>query len=509
MHGRASWATVAALLLAAIFVAATLQTIDFPLGTLGDEWAKIDAVRTGNNRFYHPLLMIEATQAANFLVQARDLQSIVELGRACAAFAGGLLVFATFRLARLVLPDLGALAAAVATGVTPLVTVHARIFKEDIFLAPFLILALAALIRLLQEPTPLRSVLLGLFAGLAAGAKYVGALFLPFAAAAILFVPGPRPERRLPRLLTVSGIAILVFVLIEIPALRRFAQLQRGVTYELTHATQGHDVPLPITLTLGGLHFSESLWPGLGLTLLLLGVVGLAAPFLAPPERRMPLALIAGFGLLWYFVHELTPLKPYPDVARYMLPLAPLLCILATSLVYELFARRPRRAIIAAAAVVAAAMPALWISIRANSEAQDPRAVVPPIVAATGLRIATDRYADYDASRPLLGDAPLRPSAHTTDIVVTANLTYDRFNSYAARKDRVSLLTAGYYHRLNALPHLDVSNGRPTQGYFNPVLRIVAMDGSVDRLKEIAAEIHAAAPAFRIRLVDRNRARSR
>lgn len=150
------------------------------------------------------------------------------------------------------LPDLGALAAAVATGVTPLVTVHARIFKEDIFLAPFLILALAALIRLLQEPTPLRSVLLGLFAGLAAGAKYVGALFLPFAAAAILFVPGPRPERRLPRLLTVSGIAILVFVLIEIPALRRFAQLQRGVTYELTHATQGHDVPLPITLTLGG-----------------------------------------------------------------------------------------------------------------------------------------------------------------------------------------------------------------------------------------------------------------
>jgi len=106
---------------------ATLRTIDFPLGTIGDEWGKIDAVSTGNNRYYHPLLMIEVTQVANLFAQARDLQSVVDVGRACAAFAGGLLVFATFWLARLVLPDLGALAAAAA---------------EDVFIAPFLILAL-------------------------------------------------------------------------------------------------------------------------------------------------------------------------------------------------------------------------------------------------------------------------------------------------------------------------------------------------------------------------------
>jgi len=59
------------------------------------------------------------------------------------------LVFATFKLARLVLPDLPALAAAAAA--TPLVTVHARLFKEDIFVSAFLVLALAALIRLLQS----------------------------------------------------------------------------------------------------------------------------------------------------------------------------------------------------------------------------------------------------------------------------------------------------------------------------------------------------------------------
>ena len=127
MRGWISWASLCALLLAAILVVATLRTIDFPLGTIGDEWGKIDAVRTDNNRYYHPLLMIEVTQVANLFAQARDLQSVVDVGRACAAFAGGLLVFATLWLARLVLPDLGALAAAAA---------------EDIFIAPFLILAL-------------------------------------------------------------------------------------------------------------------------------------------------------------------------------------------------------------------------------------------------------------------------------------------------------------------------------------------------------------------------------
>ena len=196
MQGRISWATLCALFLAAVFVAAIWTTIDFPLGTLGDEWAKIDAVRTGNNRYYHPLLMIEVTQFANLFAGARDLQAIVEVGRACAALAGGLLVFATYWLARLVLPELGALAATFATAATPIVTVHARIMKEDIFVAPFLILGLAALIKLLQDPTPLRALLTGVYAGLAGGAKYIGTLFLPS-----LLPRYPRRNGRAPSLL--------------------------------------------------------------------------------------------------------------------------------------------------------------------------------------------------------------------------------------------------------------------------------------------------------------------
>jgi len=65
---------------------------------------------------------------------------------------------------------------------------------------------LAAPIKLRQDPTPLRALLTGVYAGLAGGAKYIGTLFLPFALAAIWFIPGPRGERRLARMVTVARV---------------------------------------------------------------------------------------------------------------------------------------------------------------------------------------------------------------------------------------------------------------------------------------------------------------
>jgi hypothetical protein len=73
MPGRISWASLAALLLAAISVAATLSVIDFPIGTLGDEYAKLEAIRTGRYNYFHPLLMIDLVQAATLIVQPPDL----------------------------------------------------------------------------------------------------------------------------------------------------------------------------------------------------------------------------------------------------------------------------------------------------------------------------------------------------------------------------------------------------------------------------------------------------
>jgi predicted membrane-bound mannosyltransferase len=179
-------AIVLAITIAALFVSVLLNTIAFPRGTHPDEIAKVKLILSGDNSFAHPILMLELARAANALAGLTDPQSIVELGRACAVLAGGLAVFASFLLAREVLPASAALAATIAMAVVPLVTVHARFFKEDIFALPFLLLALTALLATLKAPSTARGVLLGGAIGLAAAAKYIAAIVLPFAIVVLL-----------------------------------------------------------------------------------------------------------------------------------------------------------------------------------------------------------------------------------------------------------------------------------------------------------------------------------
>jgi hypothetical protein len=220
MRVRISWATLAAVLVAAISVAVTLHLIDYPLGAAWDELVELRGVSTGRYRYYYPLFMSDLAQAVALVVQPQDLPSLAQLLRILGALASGVIVFATFTLARLVLPALPSPAAAAAAA-TPLFIVHARIFKEDIFVATFLLLALAALIRLLQEPAPHRAILLGLLIGCAAGSKYIGALILPFAILAIVLVPTPGPERPALRAGTVSAVSIGTFLLLMLLAIRR------------------------------------------------------------------------------------------------------------------------------------------------------------------------------------------------------------------------------------------------------------------------------------------------
>jgi hypothetical protein len=136
-----------------------------------------------------------------------------------------------------------------------------------------------------------------------------------------------------------------------------------------------------------------------------------------------------------------------------MLPLVPLLIILGASFIYELLSRFDRRGIVAAIAVLLAAVPALSMSLRINAPDVDPRTIVPPIVAASGARAVFDRYSDYQLSRTILGLVS-RPTKDVADIVVTANLAYDRFDFAVPRKGSPLAKRAAYYRDLSALPHL-------------------------------------------------------
>jgi 4-amino-4-deoxy-L-arabinose transferase-like glycosyltransferase len=503
-------AVLLAIVIAAVFVVVLLTTIDFPLGTQADESSKVDSLLNGQNPSYHPILMLQVVRMAKALTGLSDPQALVELGRRCAVLAGGFAIVSVFFLARAILPIPTALATALAVAVVPLTTVHARYFKEDIFMLPFVLLSLLSLVSTLRSPTPARGVLLGLTIGLAAASKYVAAAILPFALVILLISPSQTFKERAQMCTLVAVIAIAVFCAVELPAFLDFGQFQSALRFELRHASQGHDVRLPIAYTYGLFHLRESLLPGLGLPLLVLGLFGLSAPWLAPPDRTRPLLVMGAFALLWYAMHEVSPLKPYPGYARYMLPLAPLLIILGAAFVHELLQHARLPSVLAALAVLAAALPAVYFSLLINGPpAEDLRLVVPPTVIALEPRTVFDSYTRISGiggvGRQASIKAPATPA--TDDILVTSNFTYDRYTRFgdASMQPKDTRSVAAYYAYMFQQPYLEVNNHRPSYGFFNPVIRIVELDGRRDRLDEIAAALRRSHPTLDLKFSTQGR----
>jgi hypothetical protein len=503
-------AIIAVVVLAVAAVLAWLSARDFPLGVHVIEPIKVWSVLMGPRNFFHPLLMIHLARGANALVGLTDPQSVVELGRAFAAVAGGILIVATFVLGRLVLPAWVAFAAAAATLATPLVTTHARFFKEDIFLAPFIVLALGALVAVLRTPTLGRTIALGAVIGLAGGSKYSGLLLLPYALAVMIFFAS---RERIGARLTQAGIVALtagcVFALIEAPALFAIRDFFAGVRHESLNAIEPKIIVHPITLTWGTFHLRESLWPGLGPLLTVLGVVGLTTPFFASPKHRQPLAIIAGFAFVWYLAHEISTHKPTPDFARFMVPLVPLLTILGAAFINEWAEQYRAGAGVAASIMVllAAAIPACWLSLSINVGAyDDSRRLLPGIMAnAPGRLVADDYQRNYPAVLPFKGwnfgwPDPLPTAADTTIFVITS-FDYDRFKRWGALPHQPirTRALAQFFAQALALPRIDVSNNRPSSGFFNPTTTIIAMDGNAERLLPIAEMIARVAPSLVVR----------
>jgi hypothetical protein len=494
---------ISVVVLAVAAVLTWLSAKDFALGTHIDELNKVRSVLMGSITSSHPLMMLHLVRAANAVIGLTDRQSVVELGRTFAAVAGGALFVAAFVLGRLVLPAWVAVAAAAAMLATPLITVHARYFKEDIFVAPFVVLALAALIAVLRTPTLGRTIALGAIIGLAAGSKYVGGLLLLPYALVVMISSGCNNEpirARLTRAAIAALTAGCVFVIIEAPALLDPNNFFTEIRSEAHRAMKDHSdsISLPITLTWGIFHLQESLWLGLGPPLTVLGIIGLAAPFFACSERRQPLAVIAGFAFLWYLGHEVTPLRPYPDFARYMVPLVPLLMILGAAFINE-WAERYRTGTGAAVAIVvllAAAVPGAWLSFRINVGAfDDPRRLLPEIVANAPGRLIIDSYAGYYPSAPVAWRDPL-PTVADATILVTSSFDYERYVLWGMLPQQPvrTQEVAEFFAQTLALPRIDLSNGRPSFGFFNPTTSIIAMDGNAERLVPVAELIARVAP---------------
>lgn len=215
--------------------------------------------------------------------------------------------------------------------------------------------------------------------------------------------------------------------------------------------------------------------------------------------------MIAAFAALWIAAHEFSPLKPYPNFHRYMVPAAPLLVILGMALIYQLAERLLPRwsGAIAATSILLAGLPALHASYRiAGPPGEDLRAIVPPILLAdtptppsTAIPASKSAISTRRTAGPRLR-APISWSRRAWFTAAMASLPRARCNPHEIRG------RAARYADLFRRPYLELSNGRPPFAFFNPVFRIVALDGDQAHLESLAASLRAEHPDLSLRLVN-------
>jgi Dolichyl-phosphate-mannose-protein mannosyltransferase len=464
---------------------------DLPLAPQSDEPKKAHFVLQGGQDFLQPLLLLQMVRLANLFAQRTDQAAVVGLARTVAAVFGGLTVLATIVLARRLVGPALALATGVVAAVTPLVAFHAQLFKEDIVLAPWLLFGLAALDRLRERVELRRALVFGIMVGLAASAKYVGVILLPVACLLPLIAPpaGVSPRHFYAELVWSAAAAVAVFALVNAPAFLTPEIFLHGLSTEIAHAATKHIIVWYGWYSYFLFHWTTSLWPGLGPALATAGLAG--ALLVVADWRGSPPAvrLVLVFALLWYLMHELSPMKPFMAIERHMTVMGGLFAILAVFLVDRLCRQAPTRwqVAIATCLIAIVAVPAA-ISTIAIARSSDTRSVVERVRATLDGRDAVDWYATF----PAYGHyPPLTVIEDSTQYVVVVETTAERFieaGSFPSQPDIVRRYASGYGELL-ALPAIVLESTAGSFSYRNVPLRIVALRSDSARLAAVLAKL--------------------
>ena len=254
-------------------------------------------------------------------------------GRFVAAALGIATVYLVYTLGRRAYGREVGLLAALFMAITPLHVMHSKFLAVDVPATFFVTLALVFAIRI-TDGHRLRDYLLsGLFAGLAAGTKYNAGLVILAPIIAHLTTAETRPILRIfsLKLASIPLLAAAGFLIGTPGALLNYDAFSRDFTYEIGHVRIGHG--LVFTHTAPGFihHVTDSLWPGMGLPLLVLAAIGIL--WAVRRHNAADVALLA-FAVAYYIVIGAAQVK----FARYTMPLLPVLALLAARIWVELSA---------------------------------------------------------------------------------------------------------------------------------------------------------------------------
>ena len=297
-------------------------------------------------------------------------------------------------------------------------------------------------------------------------------------------------RRSSPALLCRAGVvgtstAVTLFALVNAPALLAPDVFLHGLDTEIAHAVTKHIIVWHGWYSHFLFHWTTSLWPGLGPAL---AVAGLAGALLVVADRRASppaIRLVLVFALIWYLLHELSPMKPFMAIERHMTVMGGLFAVLAAYLVDRICRHAPQRwrAAIATGIVGIVAAPAAVTTLAIAR----PRRTT-PATRSSGWREALDGPDAVDWYATFPGYAhypPLTAIGDLTQYVVVVQETADRFvkaGTFPGQPDIVRRYAEGYGELL-ARPAIVVEFRPRDFSYRNVPLRVVALRSTAARLQ--------------------------
>ncbi len=261
-------------------------------------------------------LVVEfATEPTNFYL----------VDRALSALTGVLTVVVVYHIGKRLLDRTTGLVSALFMAFAYLHVRDSHFGVTDVPMTFLIMLSILFIVRAMQTGMLKDYALAAITAGLAASTKYAGVmLFLPVLAAHIFVV---RQERQsatkilFDRRILTFGVLTLVAFFVGTPyALLEFPRFLADVLSEARHLDSGH---MGVILDRGWwYHLSFSLYYGVGWPLLLASLAGIV--LLARSDFRKATVIF-----IFPFAYYLLVGKGYTVFVRYIIPVVPLLCVLA------------------------------------------------------------------------------------------------------------------------------------------------------------------------------------
>jgi len=470
--------------LAAVSLGLNLANRDFPLAYHPDETKKVQFIQSGEQDWKHPILLLRLGGGAAALAGASTDQDVAEAGRAVSGVLGVVCVLLTWALLRRALEPGYAMVGTALVALAPLLVVHAHYLKEDVLLLACCLASLLALVGLVERmgtsgEVP-ASFALGIATGLAVSSHYKGGLLVAVYALVPLVASVYDVRAYYRRIVLALGTSVLVFLFVNSPLLLDPLAFVEGVFFEARHAVEGHHVyigPLDSWFTF---HLFESLIPGLTVPVMLFAGAGFVVALATWRTQETAARILLLFGGLSYVAVELSPLKPYPGFARYVVPTVPAIALAACLAVraFERAVRGTRLHWIAPLAVVALLVPPALRSGRLVEGLQH------------DTRVLSDRWLEEHAQKPIVElyasgrsydivslttlDVEAARRAGTTHVAASSFL-YDRFargSRLAGQKDYV-YSTHEKYQELFSYPYVEFRPETPSFAFSNPTIRVV------------------------------------